>query len=71
MATAAILKSFLNILEPLDCLAEDQSQKEDTRREANNIANTMQELELIYMMNFLNEILQIIHRVNKFYIIGM
>ena len=28
MATAAILKSFLKILEALDCLAEDQSQKE-------------------------------------------
>ena len=33
MATEAILKSFLKILEALDCIAEDQSQKGDTRRE--------------------------------------
>ncbi len=41
MATAAILKSFLKILEALECIAEDQSQKGDTRREANNIENKM------------------------------
>ena len=56
MATAA-MKSFLKILEALDCLAEDRSQKEDTRREANNIANKMQELEFVFMLNFWNEIL--------------
>ena len=37
-ATAAILKYFLKILEALDCIAEDQSLKGDTRRKANNIA---------------------------------
>ena len=39
MATAAILKSFLKIFEALAPIAEDQSQRGDTRREANNIAN--------------------------------
>ena len=38
MATAVILKCFLTIFEALDCIAEDQSQKGDTRKEANNIA---------------------------------
>ena len=42
MATAANLKSFLKILEALACIAEDQSQKGDTRREANNITNKME-----------------------------
>ena len=58
MATAVVLKKILKILEALDCIAEDQSQKGDTRREANNIANKMQELEFIFMLNFWNEILQ-------------
>jgi len=60
MVTAAILKFFLKILlETLDCRAEDQSPKEDTRREANK----MQELELSFMLNFWNEILQTFHKV--------
>ena len=50
--------SFLKILEALECVAEDQSQKGDTRREANNIANKMQELEFVFMLNFWDEILQ-------------
>ena len=50
--------SFLKILEALECIAEDQSQKGDTRREGNNIANKMQELEFVFMLNFWDEILQ-------------
>ena len=65
MATAAILKSFLKILEVLDCIAGDQSQKGDTRREANNIANKMQELEFVFMLNFWNEIFQNFPRVSQ------
>ncbi|XP_038637303.1 zinc finger MYM-type protein 1-like [Scyliorhinus canicula] len=65
MATAAILKSFLKILEALECIAEDQSQKGDARREANNIADKMQELEFVFMLNFWNEILQNFHRVSQ------
>ncbi len=65
MATAAIFKSFLKILEALECIAEDQSQKGDTRREANNIANKMQELEFVFMLNFWDEIFQNFHRVSK------
>ncbi len=51
MATAAILKYFLKILEALECIAEDKSQKGNTRREANNISNKMQELEFVFMLN--------------------
>ncbi|XP_038649470.1 LOW QUALITY PROTEIN: zinc finger MYM-type protein 1-like [Scyliorhinus canicula] len=65
MATAAILKSFLKILEALEYIAEDQSQKGDARREANNIADKMQELEFVFMLNFWNEILHIFHRVSQ------
>lgn len=65
MATAAILKSFFQILEALECITEDQSQKGDTRREANNIASKMQELEFVFMLNFWGEILQNFHRVSK------
>ena len=49
MATAAIFKSFLKIFEVLEYIGEDQSQKGDARREANNIADKMQELEFIFM----------------------
>ena len=47
---------FPIILKKLDTIAEDQSQKEDTRGEANNIAYKMQELEFVFMLNFRNEI---------------
>lgn len=40
MATAAILRSFLQSLEGFKCL-EDQSLKEDARRKTENIANKM------------------------------
>lgn len=65
MATAAILKSFLKILEALECIAEDQSQKGDTRTEAGNIANKMQELEFVFMLIFWDEILQHFRRTSK------
>ena len=65
MATAAILKYFLKILETLDCIAKDQSQKGDSRREANNIANMMQELEFLFMLNFWNEFLKNFHNVSQ------
>ena len=51
-ATAEILKSFLKILEALDRIAEEQSQKVDARREANNIGNKTQELEFVFMLIF-------------------
>ncbi len=56
---------LLKILEALECIPEDQSQKGDTRREANNTANKMQELEFVFMLNFWDEILQNFHRVSK------
>ena len=47
MTTGAILKSFLKILEALEYIAEDQSQKGDARREANYIADKIQELGFV------------------------
>ncbi|KAJ7335793.1 hypothetical protein JRQ81_013734 [Phrynocephalus forsythii] len=54
MATAAILKSFLTFLEAFEYagISKDQSKKGDARREANNIADKMQELEFVFMLNF-------------------
>ena len=52
MAKAEILKSFLKVLEAIEYIAQDQSQKGDARREANNIADKMQELELLFMLKF-------------------
>ena len=64
-STAAILKSFLRILETLEYTAEDQSQKGDARREANNIADKIQEIESAFMLNFWNETLQNFHWVSQ------
>ncbi|KAJ7324557.1 hypothetical protein JRQ81_017577 [Phrynocephalus forsythii] len=44
--------------EALEYIAKHQSQKGDTRREANYIADKMQELEFVFRLNFWNEILQ-------------
>ena len=41
IATEAILKSFAQIVEALEYLAEDSLQKGDTRREAESIAKKM------------------------------
>lgn len=65
VATEAILKSHPQIIEALECLQEDQSQKGDTRREAENIAKKMQELEFAFMLVFWEEVLQHFHRVSQ------
>ena len=65
LATSAMLKSFLEILQALDCVSEDQSQKGDSGREANIIFDKMQELEFVFMLHFWNDILQNFRRVSK------
>ena len=65
VATAAIIKSYSQIVEALENLSDDQLQKGETRREARNIANKMQELEFVFMLNFWNEILQKFHKTSK------
>ena len=52
VAIEAILKSYPQIIEALQYLQEDYSQKGYTRREAENIANKMQELEFAFMLIF-------------------
>uniref|UniRef100_G3TY18 TTF-type domain-containing protein n=1 Tax=Loxodonta africana TaxID=9785 RepID=G3TY18_LOXAF len=61
VATSAILESYPQILDALDDIAEDQTQKGDTRREAANIANRMQTLEYVFMLVMWNHILQHFH----------
>uniref|UniRef100_A0A674J5Q6 HAT C-terminal dimerisation domain-containing protein n=1 Tax=Terrapene triunguis TaxID=2587831 RepID=A0A674J5Q6_9SAUR len=58
LATSAILESYSKIVDALESIAEDQSQKGETIREAENIANKMQELEFVFMLTMWNEILQ-------------
>jgi len=65
MEIAANLKHFPEILEAFEFISEDQSQKGEARREANNIADNMQEIEFVFMLNFWNEILLNFHRVRK------
>ncbi|XP_065683426.1 uncharacterized protein LOC136096172 [Hydra vulgaris] len=65
VATEAILKSHPQILKALECIQEDQSQKRDTRREAENIVKKMQELEFAFMLDFWKEVLQHFHRVSQ------
>ena len=52
MAATAILKSFLKILEVLECITDYQSQMGNTGRELNKIANKLHELEFVFMLNF-------------------
>ncbi|XP_065664785.1 zinc finger MYM-type protein 1-like [Hydra vulgaris] len=65
VATEAILKSHPQILKSLECIQEDQTQKGDTRGEAENFAKKMQELEFAFMLVFWKEILQHFHRVSQ------
>lgn len=65
VATAAIINYFFKILEAWEDLSDDQLQKGDTRREAKNIANKMQELEFVFMLNFWNETLEKFHRTSQ------
>ena len=66
MATKAILNSYSNILDALDCIANDDTKKGEARKEAESIANKMHELEFAFMLNFWGEILQNFHRVSQY-----
>ena len=65
VATEAILKSHPQILKALECIQEDQSQIGDTKREAENIAKKIQELEFAFMLVFWEKVLQNFYRVNQ------
>ena len=56
-ATSALYDSYEEILNALFEIADDNSQKGDTIKEANNIAEKMQELEFAFMLCFWCEIL--------------
>lgn len=65
VATSAILQSYSKILDALDEIAEDINQKGETRLEAQNISNKMQEFEFIFMLTLWNDILQVFRRTSK------
>ena len=54
VATAVIINSYFKILDALEYLSDDQLKNCDTRREAKNIANKMQELEFVFMLHYFN-----------------
>lgn len=64
-ATSAILKSYSCILEALENIMDDSSQKGETIRDAGAISDKMQELEFTLMLVLWNEILGHFHAVSK------
>jgi hypothetical protein len=64
-ATSTILESFLKIVDALENIAGEQSQKGETVTEAASIAGKMQELEFVVMLVVPHEILQRFHQTNK------
>ena len=65
VAIEAILKSYHQSIKALEYLLEDYSQNGDTRRDAENTSNKMQELESAFMLIFLKNILQHFHMVSQ------
>lgn len=61
-ATSAILESFSEIIDALESIADDQSQKGDTMQEAASLANKMMELEFVLMLVIWQDILQHFHK---------
>ena len=57
--------SYPQIIEALEYLQEDNSQKGNTRRDAENIANKTQELEFSFMLIFFVKFLQHFLRVSQ------
>ncbi|ESO12187.1 hypothetical protein HELRODRAFT_158650 [Helobdella robusta] len=56
VATEAILRSYSQIIEALECIQgiqKDHLQKGDTRREAENIVKEMQKLELVSVLTLI------------------
>jgi tRNA A37 threonylcarbamoyltransferase TsaD len=57
-ATAAVKEGYSGIIDALQNLSEDKQQKGETRREAENIAEKMQELEFAFLLELWNDILE-------------
>ena len=65
VAIEAILMFYLEFMEALEQLQEYYSQKGGTRREAENIANKMHELEFASMLIFFEKIMKHVHSVSQ------
>ena len=64
-ATHAISDSYSRIIDALNALSHDQSQKGDTKREAKNHTKKMKQLEFALMLVVWDEILQAFHRTSQ------
>lgn len=56
-ATAAVISGYSDIIAALNSLYEDDKQKGEARRDAGNIAEKMQELEFVFLLELWNDIL--------------
>lgn len=64
-ATSAISQTYNKIIDALDVISVDDMQKGETRREAANLSNKLQELEFVLMLVMWDEILQTFRKVSK------
>ena len=64
-ATSAVLEGYDSITSALDHMYEDVSEKGDTRREAGNLRDKMEELEFALMLELWNRILKHFHHTSK------
>ncbi|GBP12569.1 Zinc finger MYM-type protein 1 [Eumeta japonica] len=60
-----ILETYNKIIDALDVISVDDMHKGETRREAANLSNKLQELEFVLMLVIWDEILQTFRKVNK------
>ena len=65
VATNAILDSYCEIVDALESIADDSSQKGETVREAENIVGKIQEFEFVLMLVIWNEILRHFNNTSK------
>lgn len=64
-ATSAFLETYNKIICALDVISEDDIQKGETRREAANLSDKLQEFEFVLMLLMWDQILQTFRKVSK------
>lgn len=64
-ATEAVLESYSAITDALSHLYSDVNKKDDTRLQANNILQKMEELKFVFMLYFWTRVLRHFHQISK------
>lgn len=64
-ATSAISSAYSEMIDALNSIWENGNEKGETRREAGNIRDKMEELEFVIMLEFWNDILNKFHVISK------